>query len=337
MSWFSSIVLGVLLAAQATAPATTPPAAPAAPAVPAAAAPKEEPFKLDTDTGVIRGSLLMPGGTGPFPVALIIAGSGPTDRDGNSGALKGKNNSLQMLAQSLAEANIASVRFDKRGISASRAAGPSEANLRFENYVDDAAAWVEKLRRDPRFSTITIIGHSEGSLIGAIAASRVHPDAFVSLAGVARPAGLILREQMNGKLTPELFQANEKILSELESGRTINAVPAALQALYRPSVQPYLISWFKHNPAKIFADLKVPILIGQGTTDIQVAVEEAEALKKAAPSAQLVMIEGMNHVLKTVPAVQAKQLASYSDPALPINPELTKRVIDFIPRTKSAK
>ena len=294
----------------------------------------EEPATLTTTTGVIHGTLDMPSGIGPFPVALIIAGSGPTDRDGNSAMLAGKNNSLKMLAQSLATANIASLRFDKRGIAASAAAGPKEADLRFENYVDDAAAWVEQLRHDKRFSTFTIIGHSEGALIGAIATARTHPNAFISVAGVGRSAGLVLREQINGKLPVQLFQANEKILRELEAGRTTEDVPPALKSMYRASVQPYLISWFKYNPVEVVASIKEPILICQGTTDIQVAVEEAEALKKAAPTAKLVIIQGMNHVLKTVPADTVKQTASYSDPALPINVELMKRIIEFVPRAK---
>jgi len=294
----------------------------------------EELATLTTPTGVIHGTLDLPSGAGPFPVALIIAGSGPTDRDGNSAMLAGKNNSLKMLAQSLATANIASLRFDKRGIASSTAAGPKEADLRFENYVDDAVAWVEQLRHDKRFSTVTIIGHSEGALIGAIATARAHPNAFISVAGVGRSAGLVLREQINGKLPAPLFQANEKILRELEAGRTTEDVPPALKSLYRASVQPYLISWFKYNPMEIVASIKEPILICQGTTDIQVAVEEAEALKKAAPTAKLVIIEGMNHVLKSVAADPAKQTASYTDPALPINAELMKNIIEFVLRAK---
>ena len=294
----------------------------------------EESATLTTPSGVIHGTIDLPSGTGPFPVVLIIAGSGPTDRDGNSAMLAGKNNSLKMLAQSLATANIASLRFDKRGIAASAAAGPKEADIRFENYVDDAVAWVEQLRHDKRFSTVTIIGHSEGALIGAIAAARTHPNAFISVAGVGRSAGLVLREQINGKLPAQLFQSNEKILRELEAGRTTEDVPPALKSLYRASVQPYLISWFKYNPAEIVVSIKEPILICQGTTDIQVAVEEAEALKKAAPSAKLVIIEGMNHVLKSVAADPAKQTASYTDPALPINAELMKNIIEFVPRAK---
>jgi len=135
-------------------------------------------------------------------------------------------------------------------------------------------------------------------------------------------------------LPAPLFQANEKILRELEAGRTTEDVPPALKSLYRSSVQPYLISWFKYNPSEIVASIKEPILICQGTTDIQVAVEEAEALKKNASAAKLVIIEGMNHVLKSVPADPVKQTSSYTDPALPISAELMKNIIEFVPRAK---
>jgi len=124
---------------------------------------------LVTPTGNLAGTLLTPSGSGPFPLVVIIAGSGPTDRDGNSPLLPGANNSLRLLAEGLAERGIASLRYDKRGVGGSRAALAGEAELRFTTGADDAAAWVTKLRADPRFSTITVVGHSEGSLLGMLA------------------------------------------------------------------------------------------------------------------------------------------------------------------------
>jgi pimeloyl-ACP methyl ester carboxylesterase len=100
--------------------------------------------------------------------------------------LPGNNNAYKLLAEALAAQGIASVRYDTRGIGDSITSGMKEADLRFEMYVDDAAAWIAKLRSDPRFGTITVIGHSEGSLIGMLAASQAKADAFVSIAGIAR-------------------------------------------------------------------------------------------------------------------------------------------------------
>lgn len=285
---------------------------------------------LDTPTGQVVGSLVMPPAKAPVPVALIIAGSGPTDRNGNSRVLPGANNSLMLLAQALGDAGFASVRYDKRGIAGSLAAAPSESALRFDTYVDDAASWIARLRRDPRFSSVIVIGHSEGSLIGMVATQKAGASAFVSLAGVARVASDILRTQMAGKLPPELAAQNEAILAGLERGQTAATVPNELAGLYRESVQPYLVSWFKYVPAERIGALGVPVLIVQGSTDIQVAVSEAEALKKARPQAQLAIIPGMNHVLKMVDGGMPAQIASYSDPALPIAPGLMAVLVDFL-------
>lgn len=302
----------------------------------AAATVREEPMTLDTPTGKLAGTLELPAAAGKVPVALIIAGSGPTDRDGNTAGM-GHNDSLKMLAAALADAGIASVRYDKRGIAASASAAPSESDLRFDMYVDDAAAWLDKLKSDRRFSSVMVIGHSEGSLIGMIAAQRAGAAAFVSISGAAESATAILRKQLAGKLPPDLAAENERILASLERGETASAVPPAFAAFYRPSVQPYLISWLKYVPAERIATLKMPVLIVQGTTDIQVGLEQAQALRAAAPGAELAIIPGMNHVLKLVPADMKQQVASYTDPALPIAPELVAKVVKFVRQAPPAQ
>ncbi|KQV87927.1 alpha/beta hydrolase [Massilia sp. Root351] len=285
---------------------------------------------LSTPTGEVQGTLMVPLPLGCVPAALIIAGSGPTDRDGNSKLLPGANNSLKMLAQALAEAGIASVRYDKRGIGASVRAGANEAQLRFESYTEDAAAWVRQLRQEGRYASVTVIGHSEGSLIGMLAARQAGADGFISLSGPAERASTLLRGQLDPKLPPELARANDKILTALERGRRPGKLPPQLQAFYRPGVQPYMASWFKYVPAQEFARLKMPLLVAQGTTDIQVDTRQAAMLAKANPAARLLMVDGMNHVLKQVPADPARQMASYSNPALPLAPALAGAVTEFI-------
>lgn len=290
----------------------------------------DTPIVLDTPGGQIAGTLDLPAGVARPRVALIIAGSGPTDRDGNSSMIPGRNDSLKLLAAGLAEGGIATVRYDKRGIGASAAAGPAEAELRFDTYVDDAAGWIAKLKADPRFASVAVIGHSEGSLIGMLAAQQAGAAAFVSIAGVADGAATILRRQLAGKLPPELDKENERILGALERGETADGVPPALAAFYRPSVQPYMISWFKHVPTQRIAALKMPVLIVQGNTDLQVDVVQANALYRASPGATLSIIPGMNHIFKHVRADPALQVASYGDPALPVSPLLVKAVGDFL-------
>lgn len=299
----------------------------------ASAAIAQEPPKVaaaPTDT-TLHSTLLLPKDISRrMPMVLLLSGSGPTDRNGNSAVLPGKNNSLQMLAEGLASNGIASLRYDKRGVGESAGAMVAEADLRFETYVDDAVAWCEQLRKDKRFSAVIIAGHSEGSLIGMLAAKRCNADGFISIAGAGRAAADILRTQLTGKLPPKLATQSDAILKNLEAGKTSENAPPELAAIYRPSVQPYLISWFRYDPAKSIAALTVPILIVQGTTDLQVSVDDAKRLASANPKAKLLLIEGMNHVLKEVPPDRDKQIASYSNPDLRLAPEFLISIVDFV-------
>jgi hypothetical protein len=265
----------------------------------------------------------------PVPVVLLIAGSGPTDRDGNSGMMGGHNDSLKMLATDFAMNGIASLRYDKRGIGESAGAMTKESDLRFETYIDDAVAWCNQLH-EKRFSGVVIAGHSEGSLIGMVAAKKCGAAGFISLEGAGFPAADILRTQLKTRLPDDLKEKNEAILKSLEAGKTVDDTPPQLAALYRSSVQPYLISWFKYDPAKEIAALDVPVLIVQGTTDIQVSLDDAKRLAAANPKAKLVVIEGMNHILKMVSGDLKTQIPSYGDPKLQLSEKLTPELVQFV-------
>ncbi len=287
----------------------------------------ELPFTLKTETGNIEGTLLLPAAKLPVPVALIIAGSGPTDRDGNNPMMT--NNSLKMLATELANKGIASLRYDKRGIAASKSAGPDEKELRFETYIDDAKGWVNMLKKDNSFNQVIVVGHSEGSLIGMVVAQDTKVSKFVSIAGAGEPAADILREQMKDQPAALAAQA-DPIIAELVKGNTVDKVSPFMNSLFRPSVQPYLISWFKYDPQAEIAKLKKPVLVVQGTTDIQVSVNNANRLHNANPDSKLVLIEGMNHILKNADADRTKNMLTYRKPDLPVNEELINAVSSFI-------
>lgn len=291
----------------------------------------EEPISLATTTGTIAGTLMRPDGARQAPVVLLIAGSGPTDRDGNPAASPIHPNTLKLLAAALADAGFASVRYDKRGIAGSAAAGAREQDLRFETYVADAAAWVAKLATDDRFGAVAIAGHSEGSLIGMMAA-REQPavKAFVSLEGPAQAAGQALRQQMDPRLAPALATRNDAILDTLEHGQTVPEVPAQLGTFYRASVQPYLISWFRYRPADVFGSLGMPSLVVQGDRDMQVPASEADALLAANPRAERLMVAGMTHPLKLAPPGPDGAKAAYLDPSLPLAPALTQGLLAFL-------
>lgn len=289
---------------------------------------------LKTATGTLYGSELVPKAAGKIPVVLLHSGSGPTDRNGNSRALPGANNSLKMLAEALAKEGIASVRFDKRGIGQSAPAMVGEADMRLENYVDDAASWIKQLKADARFSKIIVAGHSEGSLIGMLAVKQAGADGYASIAGIARAADDVLRDQLKPKLPSSLYEDADRALKSLKAGNTVTDAPPALASLFRPSVQPYLISWMKYTPSEVIKELKVPALVLQGSADIQVEVAEATALGRAKPDAELVIIDGMNHVLKMVGTDAEAQKRSYGDSTMPVSPQLVTAISGFVKRLK---
>jgi fermentation-respiration switch protein FrsA (DUF1100 family) len=319
-------------------PATTTAAKPAATPVSSqarTATSTSEQVVLDTSTGKLYGTLELPlKGRAPYPAVLIISGSGPTDREGNSPVIPGANNSLKYLAEALAAQGIASLRYDKRGVAESVMAAKSESDLRFDTYIDDAVSWGGRLRADKRFSTLVIAGHSEGSLIGMVAAQKLGAEGYVSIAGAGRRADVVVLEQMKAQLSPELYAKTEAIFKSLSEGKTADDVPQGMEALFRPSVQPYIISWLKYDPAREIAKLNVPVLITQGTHDIQVSVGDAKLLAQAKPTARLLLVEGMNHVLKDAPADPQQQAATYTDPSLPDSPKLLAEVVAFVKGVK---
>lgn len=281
---------------------------------------------LATATGSIYGTLTLPEKL-PAPVVLIIAGSGPTDRNGNNGPVQA--NTYALLAAALVARGIATVRYDKRGIAASAAAGLSEDDLRFDMYVGDAAAWLHMLAADKRFSKIVVAGHSEGSLLGMLAVQRAPATAYVSLEGAGRQAPAILREQLKPKLPAALYAQADAALTQLSQGHMVPNPPTELASLFRPSVQPYLISWFKYDPAVEMAKIKIPATIVQGTADVQITLADANILKQADPSASLFIVQGMNHVLKYAPdtSSQAAILKGYTDSSLPIEPHIVEAIV----------
>lgn len=295
----------------------------------------QRPISLDTGSGTLYGSLLLPRSETPPPVVLIIPGSGPTDRNGNNPDGANTDN-LRQLALVLAKNRIASVRYDKRGVAASRAATPDERDLTVERYVADAVAWSQQLNADPRFGRVILLGHSEGALIASLAAQPGGASAVISVAGSGQPVEAVFRTQLGEQMPARYAAQVTHILDGLKAGRVSSSVPRPLQDVLRPSVQPYLISLFRQDPAAAFGQLKVPALIIQGTHDVQVDVSNAERLKAAKPDAELALIQGMNHMLRIAPQAASQQRDSYLNPQLPQASELGARIVDFIHRLPAA-
>jgi uncharacterized protein len=289
-----------------------------------------ETVELKTNNGIIYGTLEIPSNDNVFPLVIIVAGSGPTDRNGNSPAGVFAN-SYKMLAEELLKNNIASLRYDKRGIGTSVNAGSKEEDLRFEDYVNDLISWVKQLKTDKRFNKLYIAGHSEGSLIGMIALQKEKCDGFISIAGAGRKISDVIIEQLttNPNNPKNLIDESKRIIDNLLIGKTETNIPKVLDVLFRPSVQPYLISWFKYDPAIEIKKIVIPVLILQGTEDIQVSINDAEILAGANNKALFKKLSGVTHMLKEINN-PSEQMSTYTDPNIPLSKELVKEIIEFV-------
>jgi pimeloyl-ACP methyl ester carboxylesterase len=291
--------------------------------------PVEREITVDGGAAPLYGSLLTPQGARPGPAVLLIAGSGPTDRDGNSTVPQVRPANLKLIAEGLAAAGVTSLRYDKRAIGKSAPAALSEADLRFTTAVDDAVLFARLLKAQPGVTCVILLGHSEGSLIAALAAQKVETCGVIEASGIGRPLGVVLREQLVHTLPPPLMAQADAGLTELEHGRTIASIPG-LDALFRPSVQPYLISQLTLDPAKALAAVKAPVLILQGDNDVQVSVQDARLLAAARPDAKLVILPGVSHILKDAPTDRPGNLATYADPGRPLAPGVMPEVLAFV-------
>lgn len=262
-------------------------------------------------------------------LVIIIAGSGPTDRNGNS--IAGINcNTYKMMADELAKNNIASFRYDKRAIAKSAMKNFKESDLTFDDYVNDAIAIFNYLKDSSGFKKIYFAGHSEGSLIGMIASQKTKTKGFISIAGIGRPIDVVLTEQVT-KQSPIVGKQTDSMLQVLKTKNKLDSVPPYLFSLLRPSIQPYMISWMKYDPQVEIKKVICPILILQGSCDIQVKTIDAENLHNANKKTKLAVIPAMTHVLKDAEEnCNDKNLKTYHDPTLPLNAQFSKELISFI-------
>lgn len=287
------------------------------------------PVASEINAGALAGTLLS--AYDRDPVVLIVPGSGPTDRDGNS-PMGVATDAYRLLAEALAEEHIATVRIDKRGMFGSAGAGDPNA-VTPADYVADIHAWIDAIREARGSDCVFLLGHSEGALMVSLAAEgREDVCGLILVAGMGRRMGEVIREQLsaNPANAPLLDQAMAA-LTELEAGRQVDvsAMHPALVPLFAPQVQDYLIATLNLDPVEAVNRANKETLIVQGKTDLQVSVEDARLLNRARKT-KLQLIDGMNHVLKEAPADRAANLATYLDPTLPLAPGLVRRIEDFV-------
>ncbi len=281
---------------------------------------KERPVRFAGrgDGVTLAGTLLMPlfSEIQYVPGIVLVAGSGPTDRDGNNPLAPDRIDLLKDIAELLARNGIASLRYDKRGIGQStpRPRGSleeQEAFFAWDNFVGDVeAAHAELLRHDEIKSYATaLLGHSEGGLLAlaasrSLAAKKLH--ALVLAATPGRRLEAILRAQIARDAPPALrLPADRAIAAILETGRVPNNLPPELQLLFPLYAGPFLQKLLSFDPASVLADSRTPCLLLQGGADRQVVPMEdvqplIDALRDRGVSGEAVVIPQVSHNLKTV-------------------------------------
>lgn len=302
----------------------------------AVADPVESEISAPGPDGKLQGLMLSPGKDGA-PVVLIVPGSGPTDRDGNS--LHGLDtDTYKLLAQGLAAHGIASVRIDKRGMFSSHAAIPNANNVTIADYASDVHAWAKAIREKTGAKCVWVLGHSEGGLVAMVAAKDNPPDicGLVLVAAPGRKFGELIKDQLrsNPANAPFLDEALRDI-DTLAAGKRVEVSEAntrpEVYMIFQPAVQGFLIDLMSYDPPQVLAGYKGPALILQGERDIQVGADDARRLAAADPAAKLMLLPDVNHVLKTVTSDDKQaNLKTYFDPKLPLAPGVVDDIADFI-------
>ncbi|MBP1839658.1 alpha/beta hydrolase [Formosa algae] len=276
-------------------------------------------------TQLIDGTLLTPLNIEKLDLAIIIGGSGPTDRNGNQNFLK--NNSLKKLAEQLTLQNIATFRYDKRIVKQLKMK-QVDKSIKFDDFISDAEDVLDYFKAKNTFNKIYVIGHSQGSLIGMII-SKDKADGFISIAGPAETIDTVIIEQLTTN-APIYLEDSKSVFAILKTGKTTTDYPAALESIFNLDVQPFIANWMTYNPQDELKKLDIPILIINGTKDLQVSVKAAETLKTIAPKAKLQLIENMNHIFVPITGDRLENTKSYNESAREIAPELTTSIVDFI-------
>lgn len=275
---------------------------------------------------LVEGTLLIPDSENKPPLVIIVGGSGPIDRNGNQMMMK--NNSLKLLAEGLYDNKIASFRYDKRLIKIMKMGQIQEEKIDFDHFVEDALAILDHFKGDDRFNKIYVLGHSQGSLVGMMAAKE-RADGFISIAGAGQPIDDVIVYQLE-KQAPGLKENARQSFDDLRVNGVAQNYSPGLASIFRPSIQPFIFSWMRYDPAVELAKLDMPVLIVAGDQDLQVQLAEADLLKAAKPEAEVKIIRKMNHIFKEIEGDDIENSKSYNEYNRPVIPELILVVTNFI-------
>lgn len=273
----------------------------------------------------IDGTLLLPNGIVKPNLAIIIAGSGPTDRNGNQNLLR--NNSLRKLAEGLSNKGLATFRYDKRVVKQLRN-GNLDENMSFDDFITDAISALHFFKKEKSFNKIYLIGHSQGSLVGIIAAKQ-GADGLISIAGAGKSIDQVIIDQITNT-APMFTEDTKRVFSIMREGKTTADYPQALNSIFNLEVQPFMMSWMRYNPQEEIKSLESPILIINGTKDLQVSEQEAQLLLQANSTASIMIIDKMNHILVPIEGDNLENSKSYNESQRKISKELIEAIIQFI-------
>jgi pimeloyl-ACP methyl ester carboxylesterase len=277
------------------------------------------------DNHPIHGTLLESAESNSI-LSIIISGSGPTDRDGNSTYIK--SDYLKMLAEGLFENGISSYRYDKREVGNSIGNIKSGEEVKFSDFINDAISIINHFRGTNKFKKVVVIGHSEGALIGMIA-SRLIVDSFISISGAGEDYLTLIQRQLS--IQPAYVKSmSDPIIEKLKNKELVDSVPPLINSLFNNTIQKYLIDASSYDPKEEISKLDIPVLIVQGSNDIQIEIKDAQLLHNAAIKSRLEIIQGMNHVFRQSPENRLLNMQTYGNPELPIDASLVNLIVDFL-------
>ncbi len=277
------------------------------------------------DNHSIHGTLLESADSNSV-LSIIISGSGPTDRDGNNTSLK--SDYLKMLAEGLFENGISSYRYDKRGVGNSIGNIQSGNDIKFIDYINDVVSIINHFKDIKEYKQIVVIGHSEGALIGMIA-SRLIADSFISISGAGEDYLTLIQRQLSIQ-PPYVKSMSDPIIEKLKNKELVDSVPPLLNSLFNPDNQRFLIDANRYKPVEEISKLDIPVLIVQGSNDIQIEIKDAQLLHNAAKKSRIEIIQGMNHVFRQAPENRLLNMQTYGNPELPIDGSLVNLIVDFL-------
>lgn len=284
---------------------------------------KSEAILIKNDSIELPGTLTYSNNTDHLIV--WVHGSGNVDRNGNQAGMNVGANYIKQFRDAINAKGIAFFSYDKRTANMKNMKFIMN-NLSFDAFASDVQKVIAHFREDGRFKSITLVGHSQGSLVAMLASSKA--DKYVSLAGPSESIDVTITGQVT-KQNAELGKTTAAHFKELKETGDIKEVNPMLLSIFAKPNLPFFKSWMKYTPTDEIKNITIPTLIINGDKDIQVSVEDAKQLHHSKKDGTLKIIKNMNHVIKHIEKDE-DNIASYRSPDFPISKELIEVITTFV-------